>query len=143
MRRIVTGAAVWVAVLGLVSACGGQSPYCTAVKDDKALLDSFGATRTDAAFASYAKALRSVAAEAPSNSKADWKRLAEVTEGVIAAHQDVGFKLDDMKDAKKREGLGTSDIAELNKAYAAFNDTAKQRKAIIADAEQTCDIKLK
>ena len=38
MRRIVMGAAVWVAVLGLVSACGGQSPYCTAVKDDKALL---------------------------------------------------------------------------------------------------------
>lgn len=128
--------------LGLLSGCS-QSPYCASVEESKATLDVFGSKRTDEAFADYARTMNSIAKQAPSSSKDAWTTLATVTQDVIDAHQEVGFKLEDMADEKKRDGLSDGDIEVLNEVYAAFNDTQAERKAVVADAKKTCDITLK
>lgn len=132
-----------VMVASLLAACSGQSPYCRAVDAQKSVLDSFGAERTDAAYARYAKALSSVAAEAPSTSRTEWAAAAKATRAVVEAHEKVGYRLDDMADEEKRAGLSEGDVEILNRAYAAFNDSLPDRRAAVADARATCDIKLK
>ena len=66
-----------------------------------------------------------------------------MTQAVVTAHTEVGFKLEDMDSKSKREGLSAGDIESINAAYKAFNDTVDQRKAVVADADKTCDITLK
>lgn len=138
------------AVVGTISVvaltlggCGSQSPYCEAVDAQQKTLESFDADHTDAGYARYATAVESVAKKAPADTAKEWKAIASATRGVVSAHEQVGFKLEDMDDATKRQGLSEGDIETLNTAYAAFNDTKKQRAAVVADAEKTCDIQLK
>ena len=142
-RSLLAAGAVTLALATTFAGCGSQSPYCAAVEKNQETLDDFGAEKSDKAFASYAAALAAIAAEAPTAVKKDWEALADATNNVVTVHADVGFKLEDMNSAKKREGLSAGDIATINKAYDAFNDTAAQRKAVVADAKQTCDISLK
>ncbi len=141
--RSVAALGAAVVALTVLVGCGGQSPYCAAVEKQQKTLDEFGADKSDKAFDTYAKSLAAIAAEAPADIKKSWSALSDATQAVVTAHADVGFKLEDMNSAKKREGLSAGDIATLNKTYKVFNDTAAQRKAVIDDAKQTCDITLK
>jgi len=130
--------------LAVLAGCSGEkSPYCAAVEADQKTLDSFGADRSDAGFSTYAKTLTEIAALAPASSKKAWAALSDATQGVVDAHAAVGFKLEDMDDQKKREGLSAGDVDSLNAAYKAFNGTSDQRKAVVADVKKTCDITLK
>lgn len=133
-----------VVVMGTVASCGGEpSPYCQEVEQDRATLDSFGAERSDTAFADYAAVLTSISKVAPAPIDEQWASLKRATEGVVTAHQDVGFALEDMGDEAARAALSADDITVLNKAYERFNSTTAQRKAVVADVLSACDIQLK
>lgn len=127
----------------VLAGCGGDDPYCAAIEENRAALDDFGQTRTDAAYAKYAKAARSVATTAPDKVKDDWAKLGAVTDGVVKAHKSADIALEDMADAAKVDQLDADDLASLNKAYEKFNDTAAQRKSVVSSAKDTCKITLK
>lgn len=127
----------------LLAGCGGQSPYCAAIEEHADELNSFGKTRTDAAYTSYAKAFRAVAAESPASVKDDWTALADVTDGVLAAQDEVGLPLEDMADEDVVADLEEGQLSTLNEAYESFNDTAAQRDAVVKNAKTECEITLK
>lgn len=137
------GVAAGVALLGTLSACGGQSPYCQTVQDDEQVLDSFGSSKTTEAFTGYAGALSDIVEVAPAESKEQWAAIASATQGVLQAHDEVGFALDDMADADERASLSEADTAVLEKAYDSFNDTTAAREAVIKNVKSSCDIELK
>lgn len=145
MANGVRTAAAATVMLGalLLGACGAGDPYCAAVKTQQETLDSFGAERSDDAYASYAKALTAISKVAPTPIDEQWASLTRATQGVVTAQKDVGFALQDMADEDKRTALSAGDIDVLNKAYKRFNSTTPQRKAIVADVKTTCDIQLK
>ena len=140
-----TAAAATTVMLGalVLGGCGADDPYCVAVETHQKTLDSFGAERSDDAYASYAKALASISKVAPAPVDEESTDLTRATKGVVSAQKDVGFALQDMADEDKRTALSAGDIDVLNKAYKRFNNTTPQRKAIVADVKKTCDIQLK
>lgn len=127
----------------VLTGCGGDDPYCVAIKENRASLDGFGQTRTDAAFAKNAKTVRSIAMTSPDKVKDDWSKLGEVTDGVVKAHKSAGIALEDMSDTAKVDALDENELKALNKAYDEFNDTAAERKAVVANVKSACDITLK
>lgn len=129
--------------LSLVGACGGQSPYCEAVSTQQKALESFGSTKTDAAFTNDVAVLSSIRKLAPTGSKKQWATLAEVTQGVLDAHESVGLRMQDLDDETKRAALSSADIKKLNQSYDAFNGSRAARRGIVADVKKTCDIQLK
>jgi hypothetical protein len=142
MMRAVTGVVATVVVFTLVTACAGDDPYCTAVKDQKSTLNSLGEKRTTAAYRSYARAFRSVAKVSPPAVKKDWTELAEVTASVLNAQEKAGIKLEDMTDQSKVRKLGTEQLKTLNNAYEAFNKTTPQRRAVVKNVKEECEITL-
>jgi hypothetical protein len=142
MMRAVTTVITTVVVFTMVTACAGESPYCTAVKDQKSTLNSLGEKRTNAAYRSYARAFRSVAKVSPPAVKKDWTELAEVTASVLNAHDKVDIKLEEMSDQAKVKKLSTEQLKTLNNAYEAFNKTTPQRRAVVKNVKQECDITL-
>ena len=129
--------------VAMLSGCGGGNAYCDAVKKDESSLNTFGQKRTDAAYASYVKVFDGVAKVAPASIKKDWKSLADVTKGVIAAQKAVDLKLEDMTDTAKVKKLTPAQLSQLNKAYEAFNGTTTQRAAVVKNVKQECKITLK
>ncbi|MET0928793.1 MAG: hypothetical protein ABWX74_04715 [Aeromicrobium sp.] len=143
MKKIAAALVTSVVAATVLAGCGGDSPYCAAVKENRTALDSFGEKRTEKGFTTYAEALRAIATTAPDTVKDDWSKLGAVTDGVLKAHDKVGLPLQSMSDTAKVAALDADDLARLNKAYDAFNDTAKQRKAVVADVKKSCEITLK
>ena len=143
MKKSVSTLISMVVAGAVLAGCGGEDPYCAAIKENRSALDDFGQTRTDAAFAKYAKAARSIATTSPDQVKDAWAKLGAVTDGVVKAHEKAGIALEDMADAAKVEAVSADDLASLNKAYEKFNDTAAERKAVVASAKSACDITLK
>ncbi|MEO6604291.1 MAG: hypothetical protein ABIN55_01635 [Aeromicrobium sp.] len=127
----------------VLSGCGGGNAYCDAVEKDKASLNAFGEKRTDAAYANYAKVFDGVAKVAPKAIKKDWKALADVTKGVIAAQKAVDLKLEQMTDTAKVKKLTDAQLKQLNSAYEAFNKTTEERTAVVKNVKQECKIQLK
>ena len=142
MRRHAAVLATAVLALTVLTGCGGEDPYCAAVKEHQSALDSFGQKRTQAGFTTYAEAVRAITATAPDSVRDDWAALGDVTTGVLEAHDKVGIPLEDMNDTATVDGLSADDLATLNDAYDAFNDTAAQRKAVVANVKTACDITL-
>jgi hypothetical protein len=126
----------------LLAGCGGQSPYCAAIEKNADQLNSFGKTRTDAAFTGYAKAFSDVAKVAPASVKDDWSRLADVTQGVLAAQEEAGISLEQSGRRAEVAKLEQSQRDTLNEAYETFNDTADQRTAVVKNAKTECEITL-
>ncbi|MET0766325.1 MAG: hypothetical protein ABWY50_01650 [Aeromicrobium sp.] len=143
MNRTAATLAMGVFAVAALAGCGGEDPYCAAIEENKAALDSFGTKRTEAAFTTYAKALRSVATTAPDEVKDEWAKLGSVTDGVLKAHQSVGLPLEDMTDTAKVADLDADDLETVNTAYEAFNKTGKQRTAVVQDVLERCEITLK
>ncbi len=142
MKRAVVGVVTTVVAFGILSACGGDSAYCAAVKDKQTTLNSLGDKRTNAAYRSYASAFKSVAKVSPPTVKQDWTELAEVTASVLNAQKKVGVKLEEMSDQSKVKGLDTDQLKTLNNAYEAFNKTTPQRRAVVKNVKEECEITL-
>jgi hypothetical protein len=142
--RVKSAASVVAAALSavLLAGCGGQSAYCSSIEKNADTLNSFGKTRTDAAYASYAKTFRAIAKESPTSVKKDWTALADVTDGVLAAQKKVGLSLEDMTDRDTVAKLDEAQLKTLNDAYEAFNATADQRTAVVKNAKTECEITL-
>lgn len=140
-----TAAVVAVTLLGgsLLGGCGGDSPYCAAVKQNQAALNSFGTAVSDATFAKEAKAVRAVAATDPEKTAKDWTAIDKAMRTVLKAQKKTGMTFADLGDPDKRAAADSDDIETINKAYGAFNDTAEQRKAVVEDVSSTCDVTLK
>lgn len=143
MRRHLASAVAVAAATVLLAGCGGQSAYCSTVEENTETLNSFGKTRTTEAYQSYAETFRTVASEAPAAVEDDWMALAEATEGVLAAQEDVGLALQDMQDEEKVAELEEGQLSALNESYEAFNDTTDQRTAVVKNVKTECEITLK
>jgi hypothetical protein len=143
MKKTATVLLTAVVASSVLAGCGGDDPYCAAVKENKSALDTFGQKRTNAGFRAYADAVRAITTTAPDSSKDDWAKLGSVTAGVLKAHKKVGLPLQAMDDPAKVDKLGSADLKRLNAAYAAFNETTKQRQAVVKDVKAVCDITLK
>ena len=127
----------------LLVGCSGQSEYCATIEKDADVLNSFGKTRTDKAYASYESTFRSIAKLSPAGVKDDWMTLADVTKGVLDAQKQVGLALEDMEDEDKVADLDENQLASLNEAYEAFNGTSSQRDAVVKNAKTECEITLR
>ena len=125
-----------------LAGCFGSDPYCDAVEKHEETLNTFGAERTDAAYAEYAASAQEIAKAAPEDITADWETIAEVTNGVIAAQEAAGVPLDDMGDTDTVAQLSQEQRDALNASYQAFNDTVEQRKAVVADIDDRCGVTL-
>lgn len=143
MKKTATVLVTAVVACSVLAGCGGDDPYCAAVKENKAALDTFGQKRTNAGFAKYADALRAITTTAPDSSKDDWAKLGAVTDRVLKAQKKTDIALQDMDDPAKVATLDSADLTSLNNAYGAFNDTTKQREAVVKDVKDVCDITLK
>jgi hypothetical protein len=143
-RTTKTAAALATTLLAaaVLSGCGGDSAYCAAVKDNQRALDSFGTTPTDAAFAKEARAVRRVAATDPEKVADDWSAIDRAMRGVQKAQKKAGITFDGLNDPEKRAEADDADVEAIQKAYARFNDTAKQRKTVVDDVKKTCDVTL-
>ena len=142
MMRAVIGVIATLVAFTALTACAGEDPYCTAVKKQESTLNSLGEKRTNAAYRSYARAFRSVAKVSPPAVKKDWTELAEVTAAVLNAQGKVDIKLEEMSDADKVKKLDTAQLKTLNNAYEAFNKTTPQRRAVVKNVKQECEITL-
>lgn len=142
MRRFAAAVTTVVMVLTLVSACGGTD-YCDAVKNNEKTLNTFGSLRTNAGYERYAKVFGTIGDLAPKEVTADWKKLSKVSKNILKAQNDVGLKLEEMDDAQKTKKLDQEQRNELNDAYKGFNDTAKERAAVVKNVKQECKITLK
>ena len=141
-----TAAVLVTAIVGIttLSGCGGGGdPYCDAVEKNKSTLNTFGETRTNAAYTKYAKVFGDVGKKAPSSIKKDWTTLSTVTTGILAAQKKAGVKLEDMTDTAKVKKLSAAELKELNTAYKTFNETVDQRNAVVKNVKQECKINLK
>lgn len=143
MRRVSMALIGMVLFMTTLVGCGGGDPYCDTVKKDQKTLNSFGQTRTNAAYKKYSTEFRKVSKVAPKSVKADWAKLADVTDDVLEAQKDVGLKLEDMPDDKKVAKVDSAGLQKLNKAYKAFNATTKERAAVVKNVKQKCKITLK
>jgi hypothetical protein len=144
-RTTKTAAALATALLAatVLGGCGGDSPYCAAVKDNQSALDRFGSAPSDAAFAKEARAVRRIAETDPEKVGRDWKTIDQAMRAVQKAQKKAGITFDGLNDPDKRAEADDADVERIQKAYARFNDTAKQRKTVVADVQKTCDITLK
>lgn len=142
VRKQWVSAAVAVLAAGSLAGCFGSDPYCSAVEENEDVLNSFGAERTDAAYAEYASAARQIAEAAPERIQPDWVTIADVTDGVIAAQEEAGVPLEKMGDSATVAALSQEQRDALNEAYQAFNDTVEQRKAVVADIDDQCGVTL-
>ena len=142
MMRAVAGVVTTALAITTLTACAGEDPYCVAVEEQKATLNSLGEKRTDAAYRSYARAFRSVAKVSPPAVKKDWTELAEVTASVLNAQEKADIKLEEMSDVEKVKKLSTEQLKSLNNAYEAFNKTSQQRRAVVKNVKQECEITL-
>lgn len=127
----------------VLSGCGGDSAYCAAVKENQRALDRFGSATTDAAFAKEARAVRSIAATDPEKVAGDWTTIDRAMQGVQKAQKKAGITFDGLNDPDKRAEADDADVEAIEKAYARFNDTTKQRTTVVADVEKTCKVSLK
>lgn len=136
----VAGAALMLATL---TGCG-QSEYCKAVEEREVTLNSLGEKKSNDAYLAYARAFRAVASVAPPNIREDWTKLADVTQGVVTAHTKAGIRMEEMSDDKKLAVLATQPDKQelLNNAYDAFNDTPAERKAVVKNVKDECEIAL-
>jgi len=141
MTRFAAGVAWSALVLASLAGCG-TSPYCQAVEDHKVSLNSLGEERTNTAFAQYVRAFRAVANVAPGNIRKDWTKLADVTNGVLAAQQSAGIKMEEMLNEKKLALVSADKLKVLNSAYEAFNGTTRERKAVVKNVKDECQITL-
>jgi hypothetical protein len=142
MTRIAAGLAVMALALATLAGCG-KSEYCQAVEDHQVALNAMGEEKTDAAFTRYERAFRAVANVAPADVRKDWTKLADVINGVSAAQRSAGIAMDDMSSTnKKLAALPEDKLKALNVAYEAFNNTQTERKAVVKNVKDECQITL-
>jgi hypothetical protein len=142
MTRFAAGLAWSVVVLATLTGCG-KSPYCQAVEDHQVALNSLGEEKTNAAFVRYETAFRAVANVAPEDVRKDWVKLADVINGVLSAHRSAGISMDDMSSTnKKLATLPEEKLKALNVSYQAYNNTQTERKAVVKNVKDECQITL-
>ena len=61
---------------------------------------------------------------------------------MLNAQDKAGIKLEDMADQSKVKKLGTEQLKTLNDAYEAFNKTTPQRRAVVKNVKEECEITL-
>lgn len=143
VNRTTAGVLTGVVALALLAGCGGDDPYCKAIEEHRAALDGFGAKDTQADLAAETKAVQAISTSAPDEVKDDWAAVGAAMRRVSKAQKAADITLEDMADPAKLGEVGDKDLAAIDKAYAAFNKTAKQRAAVVKDVRTSCEITLK
>jgi hypothetical protein len=143
MNRTVQLLVTGVVAASVLAGCGGDDPYCAAIKEQKTALDSFGSKKTDKGLKREAEAVRIIATEAPDKSKKSWSTVGAALDDVLAALKSADTTLQEMADPATIRAMEQDDVDRIRKAYAVFNETSVQRAALVKDIASTCDITLK
>jgi hypothetical protein len=143
MRNTVQLLVTGVVAAAVLAGCGGDDPYCAAVKEQKTSLDSFGTKKTDKGLKAEAEAVRIIATEAPDTSKKNWSTVGAALDDVLKALKSGDTTLQAMADPETIREMPQDDVDRIRKAYAVFNETSVQRAALVKDIASTCDIALK
>jgi hypothetical protein len=83
-----------------------------------------------------------VANVAPPTIRKDWVKLADVTSNVVTAQRQAGISLEDMLVEDKITKVPPEKLKLLNNAYEAFNNTPDERKAVVKNVKDECEITL-
>lgn len=143
MRRMVALAVVMVCSICSLSGCmWGDDAYCGAVKKHRSVLDTFGKTRTNAAFSTYATAASDIEKVAPERIRPTWRTIAAATRGVLTAQKTAGITLEQSSDTTVTAKLTTAQRAALNRAYSTFNATSESRVKAVKDVGRHCGVSL-
>ena len=59
---------------------------------------------------------------------------------MLNAQDKAGIKLEEMTDQAKVKKLNTEQLKTLNNAYEAFNKTTPQRRAVVKNVKEECEI---
>ncbi|MCW2841694.1 MAG: hypothetical protein JWR55_3177 [Aeromicrobium sp.] len=143
MNRTAAGVLTGVVALAVLSGCGGEDPYCAAVTENKTALDGFGTRGTQADFTAETKAVRSVTTAAHDDIKDDWSAVGAAMARVAKALKAADVSIEDLDDAEVRRDMSQEHLDEIRASYEAFNQTSKQRTAVVEDVLQKCEITLK
>jgi len=143
MRKTVQLLVTGVVAASVLAGCGGDDPYCAAVKEQKTSLDSFGTKKTDKGLKAEAEAVRIIATEAPDTSKKNWSKVGAALDDVLEALKSGDTTLQAMADPETVREMPQDDVDRIRKAYDVFNQTSTQRAALVKDIASTCDIALK
>lgn len=140
MRAVAINVAGAAILLSTLTGCG-QSEYCKAVDANKVAINSLGEKKSNDAFLSYARAFRTVAKVAPASVRKDWTKMADVTQAVVTAQVQAGVSLEQTS-GETLAKVPLEKREKLNAAYEAFNDTANERKAVVKNVKDECEITL-
>lgn len=142
MRRLAT-TTVTVLVTSLALTSCGTSDYCAAVEKHEESLNTYGSDKTNEAYTASVAMFREIAKVAPEKVTEDWTALADVTQGVLDAQEEVGVSLEDLTNPEQVAGLDGDDVKTLNEAYAAYNDSVEQRESVVDNVKEECEITLR
>lgn len=138
--------------------------YCERVDHFEDQVLSLGRVKTDEAFEEYVVVLETIAERAPSDEhedaepardpetgepgpvptvQGDWAAWAELTRGFLAAHQGIGFSLEDRYDPEKVAALSDGDKVTLNNATFVYNVGVDDlRPRLVEHLQASCSIDL-
>jgi hypothetical protein len=141
MRRSLAVAVAIVVTGSLLSACG-KSEYCQSVQAQQSDLDGFGTDRTNKGFAADADTMHALAKVAPDGLRADYAKIADATDELLAAYRAQGVTIEATQ--KDPRILNSAQRAAITKANSQWNDIViAHRTAIATNVKQECGITLK
>jgi hypothetical protein len=141
MRRSLAIAVAIVVTSSLLSACG-TSEYCQSVQAQRTDLDGFAIDRTNKGFAADAKTMHALAKVAPDSLRADYAKIADATDELLATYRTQGVTIEATQ--KDPRILSSAQRAAITKANSRWNDVViAHRTAIATNVKQECDITLK
>lgn len=126
-----------------LAGCGGDSEYCASVKENVAVLDSFGKKKTDSAFQKYRRTTNTIAKLAPAPVDKDWKALGKSLIDVRDAQKTAGLTMQKTT-AEAVAGLSTLQSTGLSSAYEDFTEAVADHGTKIKDqVKDECGVTLK
>lgn len=154
MKRTLALAAVSVAVLGGLTACGGDdgggsassSAYCDQLKEAKTAFDALDGQDVSK-LEDAVSSVKAFAGNAPTEVRDDWGVLADTFDQLQQALSDAGVKLSDlaqMQNGQMPPGVDMKKLMEVGQKVQDLGgaQTEAAAKNIETDAKDRCDIEL-
>ncbi|MFY0406051.1 hypothetical protein [Solicola sp. PLA-1-18] len=113
MRRSLGAVVATTAAAAVLTACGGDSPYCATIRDTEGQLRAIGNAATDADLATAAGAAQRIADVAPEPVDADWRGIASALTSFAETLKTVGITYQDLLAQQNLQDLTDDDRAKL------------------------------
>jgi ABC-type glycerol-3-phosphate transport system substrate-binding protein len=147
MRTTLGGIAAF-ALVGTLSACGGESAYCSAVSSAADNIDFTFTQLNQEQFDALQDRIADIETAAPDDVKGDWANLGEAYHELDTILADAGITVEDfvaMERGAVPEGLDPDTQAALADRLLTFTSTTDiqaSSQAVRESAHQDCDVEL-